>query len=225
MLKDHIHGLHLVQVLRAVTPDVRSILVTGFASGDLRESAHKADVVEFIDKPFDRDRIRDAVRRATVADPPPPSESALGVLEVDSEGSIVFANPRAKELFGETLAGEDAANFSDLFPPETLPELNGAGKCWVAASPRAEHPVTWHMRSSESGDAGERMFVLRRRDEPQYSSSGLIEMLLGVRDGGHNRWPFEGRVLIIDDDALIRRCLSSVLEGAGAGCYSAENLP
>lgn len=223
MLKDHIHGLHVVETLRLVIPEMRSILVTGFASADLRTDAAKARVVDFIDKPFERDRIQASVRDAMNAKPVQGEDHIFGVIEVNADGAIVFANTKAKELFDDTDAGREAANLSDVFPSETMDDLDSACDHWIPATPRSSEPTSWRVRSQRPNAGGSRLIVLRRENEPPRYQA-LIEMLLGVEDRGTVSWPFAGRVLVLDDDALLRKAIVGTLEDCGAACYAADSL-
>jgi CheY-like chemotaxis protein len=49
----------------------------------------------------------------------------------------------------------------------------------------------------------------------------LVEMLLDSVETRPVPWPFEGRVLILDDEALLRRLFVSALQTCGAACYAA----
>ena len=105
MLKDAIHGLHVSAALRVVWASLRTILITGFASNDLRSEASKAGLSGFVEKPFELDEIVEAVRLAVEAPDRPAPLAPIGVLEVDSAGAIIYANRRSRELFLDIDAG------------------------------------------------------------------------------------------------------------------------
>ncbi len=219
MLKNHIHGLHLVNVTRSVLPDTRAILITGFPSSDLVEDAAEARVLDFIEKPFDLTQIRRAVHQVAGASMLPADRPVLAMLEVDAAGAILYANDHARELLADTRAGVDAGNLAEIFLPETLPDLDIAADHWLAVTPNCEEPVVWHLRSQRPREGG-RLVILRSQDEPQHIGHGMIEMLLGFEPEPITPWPFVGRVLVVDDEPLIRRTLVSQLESCGAGCYA-----
>jgi len=223
MLKNHVHGLHVARALRAVTPQVRALLVTGFASNHLRAEANQTQVDDFIEKPFGLERLRSAVRGAGLRRKTAPGQSPLAVMEVDGAGSIVFRNHGARELLAETRAGQEAASLAEVFSVEDMPDLDQAVERWVAASPRSRQPTLWRLRSQPPSAGGTRLVVLRRQDDPQKVDLSLVEMLLGFRDVEHTLWPLEGRVLVIDGQALNRSLSVSLLESAGAGCYAVES--
>ena len=224
MLKNHIHGLHVTETLQAVLPDLRAILITGFPSDDLRANASHAGIDAFIEKPFDLDQLRAAVRDAAGSATPAPRRAALPVLEIGADGSIIFASPAAMELFTEAEVDPDASGLEDLFPPGEAPNLDAAVARWIVVSPLARQPAVWHLRSQSRRSEGSRLIVLRRQNEPQHLGHALVEMLLDVAEPRFVRWPFEARVLVLDREALNRRVSVSMLESAGAGCYAAGTL-
>lgn len=222
MLKGTIHGLHVSAALRVVWAGLRTILITGFASSDLRAEAAKAGLYGFVEKPFELDDIVEAVGLAVEAPDRPVTISPIGVLEVDAAGGIVYANRRARELFLDIEAGVDAASLAALFGDDAVPDLEAAIERWVVACPRARCRVNWHLRSQSPRGGGTRLVVLLLPEDPHHLSHQLIQMLLEIRDDRQHRWPFKDRVLAIDDDRLIRQLLRSMLEAAGAGGYVAE---
>ncbi len=219
MLKDHVHGLHVSDVLQVVNPEMQTVLITGFPSGDLKSDAREKGVFDFIEKPFDPEDLEHSVYNATAANAPAECKATIGVLEVDANGSIVFANPEAKELLDKTSSGWCAKSFSDIFSPGDAPDLDAAVNHWITAAPSSEDAIIWQLRSQKPQDGKSRMVVLRRRQEEMPPGNAVIEMLLGYRDSDRVTWPFEGRILMVDDDPLVRRMYVTCLEDAGAGCY------
>ena len=61
---------------------------------------------------------------------------------------------------------------------------------------------------------------MRRQRDPQHIGRAIIEMLLESAEPRPVSWPFEGRVLVADADAVMRRLLVSTFETSGAGCYA-----
>jgi DNA-binding response OmpR family regulator len=220
MLKDDIHGMHVVHVLRAVLVELRAILITGFASADLREEAGSADVLEFIEKPFTLERIRKAVGQALDCPAPARQRATLAAIEVAEEGRIVHANDKALEMFDDTRAGRRVDRLSDLFPADSDLNLDEAMDHWKVVRPSADRKIAWHLRTQEPNDDGSRLVILRRSDEPQYLGLPVIEMLLGSLSPRYAQWPFDSRVVVVDRDAATRRWLVSTIENAGGGCYA-----
>lgn len=223
MLCDDIHGLHVSQVLRAVVPDCRTVLITGFPSDDLRAEAKKLGISEFVEKPFTLDRIRTAARSAENA----PLQCAvlppLALLEVSPTGEILLANPRAVEMLAEASCNVEPTNIAELLPGDSDLRLDDAVERWLAVSPHCTKPTLWHVRIQPACGDRTRFVVLREQSDPQHMTSSLIDMLFGLKDTAYGRWSLEHRVLVVSQSALSRRLIVPMLESAGAGCYGAAN--
>ncbi len=221
MLRNHVHGLHVSETLRMVRPDLRTILITGFASEDLRTEAAAKGILDFIEKPFQAGRIRAAVQAASHSTSPRRS-SPIAIAQVDATGRILFANERARTLFGETSAGAAATDLDQLFAGPNRPDLDAAVHWWQVAYPRSERRIAWQIRTQHPRVDGTRMLVFLPSDGPQYLQHQLIDMLLDVQEPKQIRWPFVGRVLIVDEQELYRRFATAMLQSASAGCYAAQ---
>jgi DNA-binding NtrC family response regulator len=222
MLKNHVHGLHVAQALSAIRPDMASILITGFPSGDLKAAAERARIFRFIEKPFDVEEIREAVAVAAVGRVGAGAAgSSLALVETDADLRIRYANPAARVLLGETQAGPDAERFADAFAEGRLPDPEAAARGWVAVAVASRRRSIWEVRTHPEDGAGTRLWILRRRGERTHVP--LVEMILGVEEPLDLRWPCDGRVLVVDDDELFRHVARAILESAGAACYAAED--
>jgi DNA-binding NtrC family response regulator len=222
MLRNHIHGLHVAEVLRIVCPQMQSILITGFASQDLENEAHRLQIYDFIEKPFDKEQIQEAVNGALSAEVPR-TQSSIAVLELDQKGKVVFANPQAREMFADTTAGPKPKHFADLFSQGRSPNLDEAISWWSRVTPHSNKPLSWRLRTQFPRADGSRLAVLLSEDAPQYLNHQLIAMLLEVEEPRLSTWPFTQRVLIADGEELYRRFGVAMLEAAGAGCYGAQS--
>lgn len=222
MLKDSLHGLHVCEALRTVTPEVQTILITGFASDDLISKAAEHQVFRFLEKPFTLDEIQTAVRDAARARAPQPPSFLPAVVAVDSAGAITDANPRARHLFTETRAGQAATGLADLFGPSDVPDLDLSVQRWVEVSPPAKQPVKWHVRSKKLADPGWLLVILDDEQGRYCRNHPVIRRLLEIAEPVRARWPFEGRVLVIDHEAAIRHRLNRECEALGCVCHAAE---
>ncbi len=222
MLKDHIHGLHVVQTLRAVTPDLQSILITGFPSDDLRHESDQLNIADFIEKPFKRERVLDAVQRALRCPGTLHHQTPLAVLEVDADATVLFANPLAKTMLKETKIGSGAMNLESIFQKNGVPNLDEAVSHGLVVYPRSEPQVTWRIRSQNVHAGQSRLIIVQRRSDPPHTGHPFAGLLLGLREPKKIVWPFDGRVLIVDDQATRRRMYVTMLETAGAGCYAVK---
>jgi DNA-binding NtrC family response regulator len=220
MLKNDIHGLHVADVLSLVKPEVQTILITGFASPDLVAGAEQADVFEFIEKPFEADRIVGAVSRASATRRKPGKSPAFGVVEVDSGGRIIYASPAARELFAVTSAGRDVGRLDELFGPDALAQLDQAGRRWVVVSPQAAELVYWRARARDWPGEG-RLLVLSSREGADDGRHPVVRMLLGHEPLRLAKWPIAGRGLVVEDHGLVRRVLVEGLERSGCICHAA----
>lgn len=223
MLKDDIHGLHVIQVLRAILTHLKAILITGFASAELRDNADSTDIIEFIEKPFTLEQIRSAVQNALAAPGQPRQRASLAAIEITTLGEIRHANDAALDLFDETEPGRGIHNFFGLFSAGAEPNLEEALDRWEVVHPTADHRLAWHLRTQEPDEDGNRLVILRRGDGPQYMGLPVIEMLLGSVSPQYARWPFDGRVVIVEADATTRKWLVTMVENAGGGCYAVES--
>ncbi len=224
MLKHHVHGLHVVDALRTVCPNLQAILVTGFASDDLRMDAENKQIIRFIEKPFDRDEIRNAVKEAINTDPVETKAHIPAVIEVDTDEKIIFANWRARELFAQTHAGRNVSNLNELFLPEYMFDLDEAARKWLTVTPNTSWPVSWRVRSQKKIEGKSRLIVIRGYEDPIYVDLPIVELLLGVKDPEHTTWSFPGRIVIIDSDSVNRRFSAAMLHGVGAGFYAVESV-
>ncbi len=224
MLKNHIHGLHVAEVLRLVKPDMRSILVTGFPSKHLREAATRSLVQDFIEKPFRRDQVLQSVLDVCQMAPICREVEQVAVMEVDNEDGIVYANERAKQLLLSAGIEGDGLTLHDVLDGEQAFDLDKAVSSWAAVPIQGNPKVLCHVRAQGAGMMGSRLLVIRPSNEPQYMGTSLIEMLLGLDATGEVIWPFASRVLIIDDDPLLWRVFTCALESTGAVCYASDNI-
>lgn len=222
MLKDRIHGLHIVNILRAILPETRAVIMTGFPSADLRQSADEAGVHTVLEKPFDAKQLRAAMTQAAHRGEREVPPIRLAVMEIDATGTIYFTNQAARDLMQLTSGGKNATSLTDLIFDEVVTVVREAMDEWIAVSPRVEGRMGWELRSQKTLTESNRLIVIRRLGESRRVERALIEMLLGVKDVEKNCWPLDGRLLIVDNDILLRTAVTSMLESAGAGCYAVE---
>ncbi len=222
MLKDHIHGLHVSQALSAVDPSLRTVLVTAYASGHLRQEAMRSHVFDFIEKPFDLDRIQRSVRKALALPPTTPADPQVAVLELDEAGRICFANGEARRMLAATTAGPGAGHLGEAVDGSPERMLADAETGWVSLRPRSLAPETWRLRTRKLHGSGW-LAVLGNELEHDTRLHEQIRLLVGVDAAGQRPWPLEGRVLVVDHDEFSRRIVASQLERAGCSAHAAES--
>jgi len=224
MLQGGIHGLHVAEVLRAIDPDVQTILITGYATRDLREHAERAEVCEFIEKPFRLAQICDAVDQAANAPKPRVEHLPIGLVEVDEDGRIVYANAAARELFAHAVGEPAPQQLKDLLTDDGARELDKAESRWVTLRPRGGEARDWQARSRRWEQPRGRLYVLIPHEAQHHRHHPVVRMLLGLAETATVAWPLEGRAMIIDPTPLVRRAVAYSLEAVGCLCHMAETL-
>ncbi len=225
MLKSQSHGINVAYALQVVEPDLRVVLITGFPSRDVQAEAARANVFRLVEKPFLLDDIRQALQGALAARRVrTPRWLQLAVVCVDDALQIRMANAKARELFSATRGEPDARRLEALLSGDVPRAVREAAERWIGVGLQSDEPSTCYIRSQTPRSDGTRLVVLRRSNEPYYAGLQAVETLLNVREPRPTRWPFEGRVLVIDADEAARGVLVAALEYAGAGCFGFESL-
>jgi len=220
MLRDHLHGLHVSDVLSTVRPGMRTVLMTGYATQDLRAEAAGHKVAAFLEKPFEPSRLIDAVRRAV--DAPEAHHPPVGVLQVRADGSIAWANDHARELFKQTDAGTGADRLDSMLDEEQTARLTPAPTRWVSLSPQSSRGA-WHFLGKDLEAGGSLLVVLDDARLPVLRDHPVVQSLLGIEEPGPIRWNLPGHVLLVDDDEYVRRFVAGQFQRAGCPCLTAEN--
>ncbi|MFN8391762.1 MAG: response regulator [Bdellovibrionota bacterium] len=227
MLKDSIDGLSVSDVLRTVEPRTRVIVMTGFASRDLRDQSTAKNVAEFLDKPFSMGEITSAVRRAAAdfeADPVTelPLGVPIGVLELDEDWQCVYANPRARELAGldQPLVGRDLRTVFRFGSKGLFESANGK---WVEMPLSPTGSSKCLMRVREWEDIGARLVLLLHPDDAQCKTHRLVNLLLNQQRVERFSWPYESHVLILDRDPVQRLSMVESLREIGCRCHGAAD--
>jgi DNA-binding NtrC family response regulator len=222
MLRNHLHGLHVVDVLRVVDPALRTILMTGFSSGDLQAEVARAQVHAFIEKPFDLDDLLREVQDAARVEPVVHSQLSIAVLEVDAAGTIVYANAYAREWLALSSPGP-ARRLADLWPHNTLARLHEATEDWVEILLPALRvgPQRWQLRVRAYPEGTSRLLVLLPGGKPYLRDNPLLQMLLALPGPTSLWWPDQDPVLVIDNEILYRHLIVAQLESVGCLCHTA----
>jgi DNA-binding response OmpR family regulator len=217
MLRDHLNGLHVSEVLGAVKPGLRTVLMTGYASDDLRAEARGHKVAAFLEKPFEPERLIDAVRSATEEAAPEAHHPPVGVFRTRTDGTILWANRHARELFGDVNLG----NIRDLVV-EHVP-VDRAPTDWLNVTPASGSSGRWHLLGKDLDDGGQLLVVLDDARLPVLRDHPVVQSLLGVSEKEPTEWVLPGHVLLVDDEDYVRRFIAGQLQRAGCVCLTAEN--
>lgn len=218
MLRNHLHGLHVVEALRAVDSGLPAILMTGFPSRDLRSQAREARVVDFLEKPFEIGDLVSAVERATAIRRRTRPRVAFGVLVTHGE-LCVHASERARAMLASTSAGRSASRLDQIFEPQDLATLSREHE-WELVSPRAPRRVRWWAHRTRWGDDGvigivpERRYYLR--NDPRLRTLLGLPSVSGAGGG-------QGKLLVVDATPIADVRYPEQLERTGWACVKAES--
>lgn len=230
MLKNHIHGLHVSAVFRALHPRLHTILITGFPSRDLLEESDRAGVARLLEKPFDLQDLEDAVSSVLVDAQEHELEegeggSSIAAIAVDAEGAIQFASERAQRLFAEVGIAALPKTLADVLEGDALVKVEAAEGDWVAIASQGRHAGDWLVRSRRRAGRAGWLVVLCPREEEQRRSDARMRILLDDRGGTLRRSLADpGPVVVIERDGVVRRLLVAQIERAGALCYPSDSL-
>ena len=227
MLKNHIHGLHVSEVFRALHPALNTILITGFPSRDLLEESDRCGVSRLLEKPFDLRDLHDAVdlalgstRNGESLGPP------IAAVAVDAQGGLQFASPRALDTFAEIGLPRDASRLEELIVDEPTSALERAEHDWVEVRTRGPKDHVWLLRSRMRPGGVGWLAVICPREEEQRRSDPRVRILLDVRGGSTPQRSLSdhGPVIVVERDGVVRRLLVSQVERVGAICYPSDDL-
>lgn len=232
MLKNHIHGLHVSEALRAVNPDLQTILITGFSSEDLLSESDRCGVTQLLEKPFNLSDLHDAVDLAARSSSTRGSTPAVGVVEIDNEGKLHFVSKRARQMFDHTRGGRDASQLQDLLGAEALSLIAMAQSDWVSASvdlatggtKGTAESETWIVRSRRLTDGAGYLVVLLDEQARPLSNDPRVRILLDQHAGAQPVLPDHGPVVVIENDGSLRRLLVTQIERLGALCYPTNDF-
>ncbi len=227
MLKNHIHGLHVSEVFRALHPRLNTILITGFPSRDLLEESVRCGVSSLLEKPFDLKDLHDAVDGALSGSSTGDSLGPpIAAIAVGTGGRLEFASQRAQELFAAAKISNDVQHVAEIIGGDPLGLLAASEEDWVEVQPFAAGEDSWLMRSRRRpGNVGW-LAVFCPREEEQRRSDPRVRILLDVRSEMTARsLENHGPVVVIERDGVVRRLLVSQIERVGAICYPSDDLP
>ncbi|MBN8547856.1 MAG: response regulator [Deltaproteobacteria bacterium] len=224
MLEDHIHGLSVSEALRAIRPSTKTILMTGYASGDLRSEADDSGVGAFLEKPFPLSGIRAAVKKVEELPDPPEKELPIAFMEVESSGGITYLNTAAIHLLTE-LKLEDRKVFAELFRDADAQKMEAGLREWIELSPvQGEEGAGWQVRGREYADRGLRTYVLLPASTAPYMKSApLVSRLLGLPEVFPRDFQYAGHVLVVDDVSMLRKVTAEIVRQTGGICLSAAD--
>ena len=221
LLQNQIHGIEVSEVLRAVDPNLQTILITGFPSSDLRSDAEDATVHRLIEKPFELREMVKAVEDAAVKAKQSSEIGEFAVFVVDDGEQIIHANKGAAEFFALTDAGANAKWLKDIFSAGSLEKIRANSEEWEEVSPLSKETISWWMRSHKWPDS--RLIVLLPESKKRLQKDLRIWILLEIAEARRTTWPFTDHVLVVDDEKMIRDIYVSMLRFSNCVCYRAAS--
>jgi CheY-like chemotaxis protein len=217
LLRNHVHGLHVIDALRAVDSGLPAILMTAFPSRDLRSQARSSRVIDFLEKPFDLGDLVAAVERAGAARRSVPPHVDFGVITTRGDLCLV-ASERARVMLDATVAGRSAGRLDAIFDPADLAALSGEAE-WTLVAPRARGRVRWWAHWTRRGEDGVLGILPQRRSFLR--NDPRLRMLLSLTPLAASDAP-RSRVLVVDARPIPEVRYPQQLERLGWACIKAE---
>lgn len=221
MLKNHINGLQVSNLLRTFNPGLRTLLMTGFPSRDLRTDAERMGVSQFIEKPFGLSEVLSYVdEKSKISQEFLPLSSA-GIINVASDGRILGMNGTGVKLLEETTAGSSARSMSDVFDEATISRVDESGPRWIKVAPIAAEQIDWWVRKRDCEHCS--VLVVLTTDNAFVRSDPAIQLLLNNRESIRpESWPFDEDVLLLESVRRFRETFAAHLEQVGCVVYKSE---
>jgi CheY-like chemotaxis protein len=225
MLCDRVHGLHVIDTIRTVHPDTRAVVMTGYASGDLRLEAKTRDGCEFVEKPFSPDRLARAVEELIAMRAPAPMYPNLAFLRCDSAREVTYLNQAARTLLGCGKDEEAYGSLDALFAAPQSPSLQLATSRWVYGLRPANRPeVPCVARARRLPDGTYFVLVGEEEDAPLLRYHTATHLLLDLVDTLPSLRKVSGHGIVIDTDIGARTLVGCVFEELGSICHSTESF-
>jgi DNA-binding response OmpR family regulator len=220
MLRNHVHGLHVADALRAVDEGLPAILITGFPSRDLRSQARDLRIVDFLEKPFELSDLVAAVERAGAVRRPSRPRVGFGVI-VTRGDLCVHASERARAMLASTPVSRSPRHVDEIFAGEDLAELRAGREEWRLVTPRGAQRVRWWVHWTQRTEDGVLGLVPERkrylRDDPR------LRLLLALSRAGAVEEAAQRKLLVVDATPVAQVRYLEQLERTGFTCLKAES--
>lgn len=212
LLREQLTGLDVVEAIAVAVPTIRRLLITGFATRDLRTDALQLGVFEVLEKPFSPDQLRTAINAALHIPDGKDLTSQIAVFERGECGEVLYANPQTEALFGlqpcpgAPLPIEGAVFLKSLTQWAELPVVNS----------------TIILRGRYLPERDTHFFVALDGNKP-----GLLPLahrILGVLEEPLPPPLFAGHALVVDSEEAPRRIATNIIRQFHQNCHSAESV-
>lgn len=219
MLSDHIHGLDVIRAVQVMNPEVRPILMTGYASEDLRKEALSAEIFDFLEKPMQLGQILEAIGRAAESHEHEHFILPVGYMRVLSDGTIAYATSVAQELCAPPVG---PCSLSTVFNFEEADLLASATQAWTTVGLRYKSQKQALVRCAPNTDGSARMIVIDAELSSLINDPAVGRILKVNENSATPSLSSIGHILIVDDFESVRRVTSDVLREANCICHSAR---
>ena len=236
MLKDSVDGLNVCDVLRTVQPKTKIIVMTGFASRDLREQSISRSIAGFLDKPFEMAEVISAVAKAVAknseektsdeskigAAPIQAGDVPLGVIELNHNWECVFFNPVAQKLAGIEESHVGSSILDHLKLDASL--LQRSELKWVDAELLRIPKGICSIRLREWEDLDTRFLFLLDPQHADRQAHPVTNLALNQYIPRASTWKIDSHALILDPDSNERFNAVDSLRDAGCSCHGAVDV-
>lgn len=212
LLREQLTGLDVVEAIAVAVPSNRRLIITGFATRDLRTDAFQLGVSEVLEKPFSPEQLRTAVNAALIVPDGKGITTQVAVFERGEHGEVLYANPQTGALFGlqespgAPLPIEGAVFLKSLTQWAELPALTS----------------TLILRGRYLPERHSHLFVALAKNKP-----GLLPLahrILGLHEEPLPPPLFVGHALVVDSEEGPRRIATNIIRQFHQNCHSAESV-
>lgn len=219
---DFLTGFNVAEALELVFPHLQTVVVTNFATADIRADAESQEIFGLIEKPAMISEIREMVRRALNSESKLYDSLPVGVLEVDPQDTIIYANHCARQMIGDQNREERTSRLSQILPPQSVAKLKDEEARWFEVSPFNQDDETWLIRIKTFSDVDSRLLVVVREKDASCIYEPLVYNLLGTRTPAVDELEVDGHLLVIDDYEHGRRVAAGILREFNCFCHTAQ---
>ncbi|MEM7233958.1 MAG: response regulator [Planctomycetota bacterium] len=224
LLSGELNGIEVAEAIRAVSPGTNAILITGFASSDIRQSALRGKFFGYFEKPLDHEKTLGAIEKSIDTNVPP--NENVAAIEFNAQGKIVHANDHARE-FLSVKDDEALESIAQAFTYRSKVFIEAATDEWFPLSiPDNVKNLSLQGFVTRGGSrhSSDVLFMLEKR-EIGIKKSPLIQSLTGAfeKEAPNCPLPIQGHVLVCDKDNLQRGLASTQIRMTGSLFHSVES--
>jgi len=218
MLKESLDGLSAAEVMEVIQPELKIILITGFASKDLKENAKQQEVFALLEKPFSASKLREVVASAITDKVTHLQQEALpiGIFEVTNKNTVTYANSYAKKTLLKNsklpVSLTTVINFDSDYPNSAI---------WHKAKSQNSKESNIFSFKIRKIDKARDCIIFLSEENHSYKFEPITQELLG--DNVENS-SIKEHLLIVDDFSQIRKVAAAILKDSEHLCHTAQNL-